>query len=703
LSGVDLTLTLGQAHPYIVWTEQEIQQFRERLNDPATINGTRYYWNHPTNSPSIQCQNGNMFACAQIWSVNEDFSAAQKAADHLLNQARNFDSTNFISLGYFTAPNQLKNDVFTYDLIESSGVFTSNENVEILDYFRQAQTALPSVAQFGVANNFGVYLEQAAWAAAFVLQDETALKDSFSRFKTFVGKTLYPHGYYNEGTGYRYAMSDLLASVFDMTSRSDLTLKSVNIKSLAANSYVKPGDFFDWEYYVISPFQGMTNIGDGGVPKFYNYNFLKFAKYSNNPDLLNAYYAWDLTQRPQNDPHVWGDFPPNPTITPTQSIEDAIWPDLGMFIMRSGTGLDPNDQYVSLYSLQRTGYHPHFDQGQINIAKYGTWLTTELESSATTAGYQPLTNDISKPRWGHNTVVVGGVAAKTNIQSSTVNYSYNPNDKDALKVVDFTISNFNNSAPTLVSQRRRAIVTDDYIVMTDNLTSETETTFDWFFHGAKNAQWTLNDELGNEVSSYLNYIPAHSTPDENLVWNNGYQTNGVWSGQFSLGNVGLKVWQLDTANGSYISGCMTPPKHYGGLYVGDSLCLVNQRKIGKEAFFTSILEPYKNQSRIQKTFLRKNSGDERQIVVVFSDTDQSQLISISGTNYAISNFLDQNHDGVEDKPGDANGDNKIDGIDYVIWLNHFGQTVTGTSNGDFNNDSKVDGIDYVIWLNNYGK
>jgi hypothetical protein len=55
------------------------------------------------------------------------------------------------------------------------------------------------------------------------------------------------------------------------------------------------------------------------------------------------------------------------------------------------------------------------------------------------------------------------------------------------------------------------------------------------------------------------------------------------------------------------------------------------------------------------------------------------------------------------KPGDANGDGKVDGLDYVIWLNNYGTTTTdGASKGDFNNDGKVDGLDYVIWLNNYG-
>lgn len=56
------------------------------------------------------------------------------------------------------------------------------------------------------------------------------------------------------------------------------------------------------------------------------------------------------------------------------------------------------------------------------------------------------------------------------------------------------------------------------------------------------------------------------------------------------------------------------------------------------------------------------------------------------------------------KPGDANGDGKIDGIDYVIWLNNYNKNVsTGPTAGDFDRNGFVDGIDYVIWLNNYGK
>jgi hypothetical protein len=53
-------------------------------------------------------------------------------------------------------------------------------------------------------------------------------------------------------------------------------------------------------------------------------------------------------------------------------------------------------------------------------------------------------------------------------------------------------------------------------------------------------------------------------------------------------------------------------------------------------------------------------------------------------------------------PGDANQDGQVDGLDYVIWLSHYGlQSPNGNTDGDFNSDQKVDVIDYVLWLNNY--
>ncbi len=53
------------------------------------------------------------------------------------------------------------------------------------------------------------------------------------------------------------------------------------------------------------------------------------------------------------------------------------------------------------------------------------------------------------------------------------------------------------------------------------------------------------------------------------------------------------------------------------------------------------------------------------------------------------------------KPGDANQDGKVDGLDYVIWLLNYNKQVASGTKGDYDGNGFVDGLDYVIWLSNY--
>lgn len=56
------------------------------------------------------------------------------------------------------------------------------------------------------------------------------------------------------------------------------------------------------------------------------------------------------------------------------------------------------------------------------------------------------------------------------------------------------------------------------------------------------------------------------------------------------------------------------------------------------------------------------------------------------------------------KIGDANADMFVNEQDYLAhWLLNYRKTLLGASYGDFNNDSVVSGIDYILWINNYGQ
>jgi len=51
--------------------------------------------------------------------------------------------------------------------------------------------------------------------------------------------------------------------------------------------------------------------------------------------------------------------------------------------------------------------------------------------------------------------------------------------------------------------------------------------------------------------------------------------------------------------------------------------------------------------------------------------------------------------------GDASLDGKVDGGDYTLWADNYGQP-GAWGDGDFNGDGITDGGDYTLWADNYG-
>ena len=58
-------------------------------------------------------------------------------------------------------------------------------------------------------------------------------------------------------------------------------------------------------------------------------------------------------------------------------------------------------------------------------------------------------------------------------------------------------------------------------------------------------------------------------------------------------------------------------------------------------------------------------------------------------------------------PGDGNDDGKVDGLDYLIWAENFGDNPAddppgSPANGDFDGNGQVDGLDYIVWASHFG-
>lgn len=81
--------------------------------------------------------------------------------------------------------------------------------------------------------------------------------------------------------------------------------------------------------------------------------------------------------------------------------------------------------------------------------------------------------------------------------------------------------------------------------------------------------------------------------------------------------------------------------------------------------------------------------------------DEFDILTTSGTPPPITPSTTPSSGA---KPGDANNDNIVDGIDYVVWLLNYNKNTTqGPQAGDFDRNGTVDGLDYVIWRNNFGR
>jgi hypothetical protein len=52
--------------------------------------------------------------------------------------------------------------------------------------------------------------------------------------------------------------------------------------------------------------------------------------------------------------------------------------------------------------------------------------------------------------------------------------------------------------------------------------------------------------------------------------------------------------------------------------------------------------------------------------------------------------------------GDGNIDGIVDGQDFIIWLTHYGQSISGANNGDYDYNNKIEVADFLVWIKNYG-
>jgi len=141
---------------------------------------------------------------------------------------------------------------------------------------------------------------------------------------------------------------------------------------------------------------------------------------------------------------------------------------------------------------------------------------------------------------------------------------------------------------------------------------------------------------------------------------------------------------------------------------GDVDIAAAEMQQGTDPDEVKIYENQGNNTTFTKTVLSSGGSHSMRIVDVDSDGDPD----LFGANWngiqPVKLWINRYSEPVGTPtpipvPGDGNGDGHVNGVDYMIWFNHYRMSVLGPTNGDYNSSGYVDGVDYMVWFTNYGR
>ena len=317
--------------------------------------------------------------------------------------------------------------------------------------------------------------------------------------------------------------------------------------------------------------------------------------------------------------------------------ESQFLPNVGLVALRSQPEIKKPDEQIQAYLKYGThgGWHGHFDRASLvaldrNGHKY--FGTEMVWFGYGNAGYKECVQTSAT----HNMVVVDELQQEAVPSEQLLFFK---GDMMQVSVVEtnarwrkIPMSNSEKFPPwddtdyeadfKPIQQRRFAIVTDDYVVVADYLKSDIKHNYDWLIHPigfqsiyGPNKKGNALEQLSTDNSSPFKYF-------KNAQW---YKTNKGVKVEFKEDNNKLDIYTLWPKKADILLSNYPNGGKQRGIRNNPERKTYGIRLTGKEGVFLNVMEPYQNNSVIEK--IVSNAPNE---LTVFLVDGRKQTIVISG-------------------------------------------------------------------------
>ncbi len=211
-------------------------------------------------------------------------------------------------------------------------------------------------------------------------------------------------------------------------------------------------------------------------------------------------------------------------------------------------------------------------------------------------------------------------------------------------------------------------------------------------------------DVGQFKLEEVNFQSANSSGGQNYGWRIMEGTSCFNPSNCSQDGITLPVAEYNHSQGCSITGGVVYRGYeylqLDGIYFYADYCsgrFWGLRKSGNS---------WQNEQILTTQYEPTSFGRDKNGRVFFTDFANNAVYEITGITTPASGTPSPTSSASPTAssaiPGDGNFDGRVDGLDFVIWVDNYGNSnVHGAHDGDFNNDEKVDGLDFVIWVDNY--